>query len=310
MTVVEALKKESKSAFSFEILPPLRGKSIENVFHNINPLMEFNPKFINITSHREQFNDKHVKVRVRPGTVAIAAALKCRYDVLVVPHILCGGFTKKETEYVLIDLNFIGIDNILCLRGDPLKNEKYYRPEENGNVHAEDLVNQVMRMNKGLYLGDEAPMTSAPTKFSCGVAGYPEKHHTAPSMESDIRYLKQKVDAGADYIITQLFFDNQKYYDFVERCRAEGISVPIIPGIKPIGLKNQANILPELFFCDIPDELKKAVENCKDDEAAKQVGNEWCIAQAKDLIANNVPSVHFYTYGSAGQTYDIAKAIY
>jgi len=310
MTVVNALKEDKKTSFSFEILPPLRGKSIDIVFKAIDPLMEFNPKFINITSHREQYNDKFQKVRVRPGTVAIAAALKCKYDVLVVPHILCGGFTKKETEYVLIDLNFLGIDNILCLRGDPLKNERYYRPEETGNVHAEDLINQVMNMNKGMYLGDDVIGASASTKFSCGVAGYPEKHHTAPNIESDIRYLKQKVNAGADYIVTQLFFDNQKYFEFVDKCRDEGITVPIIPGIKPIGLKNQVDILPKLFYTDIPKDLHKEIEKCKDDEAAKQVGNEWCIMQAKELISHGVPSVHFYTYGSAGQTYDIAKAIY
>lgn len=310
MTVVEALEKDKKSSFSFEILPPLRGKSMNVVYKAIDPLMEFNPKFINITSHREQYNDRHQKIRVRPGTVAIAAALKCKYDVLVVPHILCGGFTKKETEYVLIDLNFLGIHNVLCLRGDPLKNEKYYRPEETGNIHAEDLVNQAMQMNKGIYLGDDKEGTSASTKFSCGVAGYPEKHHTAPNIESDIRYLKQKIEAGADYIVTQLFFDNQKYYDFVDLCRNEGITVPIIPGIKPIGLKNQIDILPKLFFTDLPEELKKEIEKCKSDYEAKQIGNEWCIMQAKDLIVNKVPSVHFYTYGSAGQTYDIAKAIY
>lgn len=310
MTVADALKEDKKTSFSFEILPPLRGKSIDIVYNAIDPLMEFNPKFINITSHREQYNDSFQKIRVRPGTVAIAASLKCKYNALVVPHILCGGFTKKETEYVLIDLNFLDIHNILCLRGDPLKNEKYYRPEETGNVHAEDLISQVMDMNKGLYLGDKKEKSSAPTKFSCGVAGYPEKHHTAPNIESDIRYLKQKVDAGADYIITQLFFDNQKYYDFVDKCRKEGINVPIIPGIKPIGLKNQTDILPQLFFTEIPSDLKKEIDKCKDDEAAKQIGNEWCIMQAKDLIANNVPCVHFYTYGSAGQTYEIAQKIY
>lgn len=309
-TVAEKINSTDKALFSFEILPPLRGKGIETIYKNLDPLMDFDPQFINITSHREQYDQNNNRIRKRPGTVAIAAAIKYKYNIEVVPHILCGGFTRSETEYVLIDLNFLGIENILCLRGDPLHRDGFYKPEDEGNIHAEDLMRQVMDMNKGKYLGDDEEGRSTKTNFSCGVAGYPEKHHLAPSMASDMKYLKQKVEAGADYIITQMFFDNQKYYDFVDACRKEGITVPIIPGIKPVGLMNQVNILPKLFHIDLPEDLEKAITACKTDEEAKLVGNEWSIMQAKDLIKNGSSIVHFYTYGSAKQTYDICKEIF
>lgn len=310
MKVSEQIKVSNKTMFSFEILPPLKGKSIDNIYKVIDPLMEFNPAFINITSHREQFNDQYKKVRVRPGTVAIAAAIQNKYSVEVIPHILCGGFTRRETEYVLIDLNFLGINNILALRGDPLKNEKFYRPEDGGNVHAEDLIQQVQDMNKGKFVDDIEYGQSISTNFNCGVAGYPEKHHLAPSMESDLKFLKQKVDAGADYIVTQMFFDNEKYYEFVERCRKEGITIPIIPGLKPIGMKNQTEILPKLFHVNIPDALKQELDNAKDDDIAKEIGTQWTIEQAKDLIKSNVPVIHLYTYGLAKQTVKIAEALF
>lgn len=310
MTVADKIKNTDKTLFSLEILPPIKGKGIETIYNTIDPLMDFDPQFINITSHREQYDDNNKRVRKRPGTVAIAAAIKYKYNVEVVPHLLCGGFTKSETEYVLIDLNFLGIDNILCLRGDPLKQDGFYKPEEDGNVHAEDLIKQVKAMNNGQYLDDGQAGLSKSTNFSCGVAGYPEKHHLAPSKASDMKYLKQKVDAGADYIITQMFYDNQKYYDFVDECRKEGINVPIIPGIKPVGLMNQVDILPKLFYIDLPQDLDKALRNCKTDAEAKQLGNEWSIMQAKDLIKNGAPIIHFYTYGSARQTYNICKQIF
>jgi methylenetetrahydrofolate reductase (NADPH) len=310
MKVVDIINASKKTMFSFEILPPLKGNGIDGVFDIVDSLMEYDPKFINITSHREQYNDKFKKVRNRPGTVAIAAALKNRYDITVIPHILCGGFTRRETEYVLIDLDYLGIDNILTLRGDALKNEKFYRPEEDGNIHAQDLVRQVQDMNKGKYLDDDTYGLSHKTSFSCGVAGYPEKHHLAPTIEFDINFLKQKVEAGADYIVTQMFFDNSKYYEFVDLCRKEGINIPIIPGIKPLGLKNQVNILPNLFHVDIPEQLKNEINRCKDDAQAKQVGTEWAIMQSKDLIKNNVPIVHIYTYGMTQQIKTIAKEVF
>lgn len=310
MNVADKLKSAKNTLFSFEILPPIKGKGIDSIYKTLDPLMEFNPQFINITSHREQYDENNKRTRKRPGTVALAAAIKYKYHVEVVPHILCGGFSRSETEYVLIDLNFLEISNIMCLRGDPLKKEGFYKPEPDGNTYASDLVKQVQDMNKGKYLDDDAFGMSIQTNFTCGVAGYPEKHHLATNMELDLKHLKEKVDAGADYIITQLFFDNQKFYDFEKACRNIGITVPIIPGIKPIGMMNQVDVLPELFFIDMPKDLADAIRKCKDDEEAKIVGNEWSVMQAKDLIKNGAKIVHFYTYGSAKQTLDICRQVF
>lgn len=310
MKVVDILKASQKTLFSFEILPPMKGKGLDTVCSFIDPLMEFKPSFINITSHREQIDQNNQRVRLRPGTVAISASIKHKYDVEVVPHILCGGFTRKETEYVLIDLNFLGIQNILALRGDPLKIETTYRPEPDGNEFASQLVHQVMEMNKGKYLDDAEPQTSAMTDFCCGVAGYPEKHHLSQSLDVDIQNLKKKVDAGAEYIITQMFFDNKIFFDFVRKCREAGIDVPIIPGIKPLAQKNQITILPKLFSIEYPKDLVDAINACKDDDQARQVGTEWCVMQAKELIQHNVPTIHLFTYGIVKQAQDVCSQIF
>jgi len=312
MSVAEIIqnteRNRSKTLFSFEILPPLKGKSLESIYNTINPLMEFNPQFINITSHREVYDANNNRVRRRPGTVAVAAVVAQRYGIPVVPHILCGGFSRKETEYVLIDLNFLGITDIFALRGDSIKYDEPYKAEPDGNTYARDLLLQINDMNKGKYLDDSEYGTSLATNFSCGVAGYPEKHYAAADLDTDIAHLRQKVDAGAQYIITQMFFDNAKYFGFVEKCRAQGITVPIVPGIKPIGFKNQVDVLPRLFHLELPQDLQNALRNCQTDDEAKQTGTEWAIMQAKELVAHNVPLLHLYTYSSAQQCVDILKA--
>lgn len=315
MKVVEAFKKTEKTLFSFELLPPLKGKDIQEIYQTIDPLMEFEPHHINVTSHREEVVYKRLKnglleskvIRKRPGTVAIAAAIKYKYKVIVVPHIICGGFTRSETEYALIDLHFLGVCNLLVLRGDPLKNQKYFIPEEGGHAHATDLMEQINKLNKGIYL-DEELENSTPTNFSMGVAGYPEKHAEAPNLDSDLFYLKQKVDAGADYIVTQMFYDNEKYHKFVKLCRENGINVPIIPGLSPIRRKRQLNVLPQIFSIDIPEELAGEVRKCKSDKQVYELGIEWGIHQSKDLIANNVPCIHYYSMGKAENIKRIAKA--
>jgi len=310
MHIIDHINQAKNTIFSFEILPPLKGNSHERIYKLIDKLREYDPKFINITSHREQYDVNNKKVRRRPGTVALAAAIKFRYDITVIPHILCGGFTRQETEYVLIDLNYLGIDNVLALRGDPLKSEKSFTPEEDGNVHAEDLICQINEMNKGKYLGDDSPGSSNPTNFGFGVAGYPEKHYLAPSIETDIMYLKRKVEAGAQYVVTQMFFDNAKYFEFVERCRKEGITVPIIPGLKPLAQAKQCDIIQKLFYVDMPEDLKKEMANCRTPEQEKQAGTEWSIMQAKELKAKGVPVIHLYTYGVTDQAADFAKNVF
>lgn len=315
MTVAEILRRRETTGFSIEVLPPIKGSSISKVFSSIDMLKEFNPLFINITTHhsepvlqtidggtlRKQF------VRKRPGTVAVAAAIQHRYGIPTVPHIICSGFTRSETEYVLIDLNFLGIHDIFVLRGD--NDKECLVPAAECHKHATDLISQINDINNGRFLEGTLndPLENI---FSFGVAGYPEKHEEAPNMESDIRYLKQKVDSGAEYIITQLFYDNQKFFDFVDRCRVAGINVPIIPGLKPLTKKRQLTILPKIFKCDIPEELAKAIEACKDDEAVKRVGIEWLTMQSKELIARGVPDLHFYTLSAADSVREIAKAVY
>jgi methylenetetrahydrofolate reductase (NADPH) len=317
MKITEHMKSAKNPLFSGEILPPLKGETIQSLFDNIDPLMEFNPPFIDVTYHREEVVYKRMSngyleqktIRKRPGTVGICAAIMNRYKIDAVPHILCGGFTREDTENVMIDLNFLGIENILALRGDSMKNETYFVPEVDGNHYALDLVSQIVDLNKGKYLDDELQNSTA-TDFCIGVAGYPEKHFEAPSLNTDIQFLKQKVDAGADYIVTQLFFDNQKYFDFVDKCRDAGISVPIIPGLKPLASKKQLSLLPHRFHVDIPDELVAEVIKCKDTPAVRQLGIDWCVAQSQELIAAGVPVLHYYSMGKSENIRAIAEKVF
>lgn len=317
MKVTDHIKNAEKTLFSFEILPPLKGETIQNIYENIDPLMEFKPPFIDVTYHREEVVYKRLSngylqqktIKKRPGTVGICAAIMNRYKIDAVPHILCGGFTKEDTENVLIDLNFLGIDNVLALRGDSMKNETYFVPEADGNAYALDLVKQIVDLNNGKYLDDEL-LNSTATDFCIGVAGYPEKHFEAPSLNMDIQFLKQKVDAGATYIVTQLFFDNQKYFDFVTKCREAGIDVPIIPGLKPLAGRKQLSLLPHRFHVDIPDELVAEVIKCKDNDAVKKVGIEWCVQQSKELIAAGVPVLHYYSMGKSENIQAIASQVF
>lgn len=317
MTKVTQYIRESKETlFSFEILPPLKGESIQQLFKAIEPLMEFKPKFIDVTYHREEYVYKkrenglleRQRIRKRPGTVGICAAIMNHFKVDAVPHIICGGFSKEETENALIDLHFLGIHNVLVLRGDAIKSEGTFIPEPDGHAYASDLLQQVVNMNKGKYL-DEGLQASA-TDFCIGVAGYPEKHFEAPNLQTDLKYLKLKQELGADYVVTQMFFDNQKYFDFVAKCREMGITIPIIPGIKPITTQKQLTTLPAIFHIDIPDDLVKAVESCKTPEQVKQVGIEWAIQQSKELIQFGVPVLHYYSMSKSDAVRQIAEAIF
>jgi len=318
MKITEHLAQAKGTLFSFEVLPPLKGENIESLFTHIDPLMEFKPPFIDVTYHREEYVYKQREkgllekrtIKKRPGTVGICAAIQNKYGVDPVPHIICGGFSKEETENALIDLHFLGIDNVLVLRGDPIKSEgAAFVPEQDGHRYALDLLQQVEGMNRGVYLDDELE-NATHTDFCMGVAGYPEKHFEAPNMSTDLRYLKQKVEQGADYVVTQMFFDNQKYFDFVKACRKEGINVPIIPGLKPLTTKKQLSVLPRTFFIDLPDALVTAVENCADNAAVRQVGVEWAIAQSKELMDANVPCLHYYSMGKSASVYKIAEALF
>ncbi len=313
--IIDILKNTKKTLFSFELLPPLKGNSIESIYQTIDPLMEFNPLYVNVTYHQEEVVYKKRKdkllekrvVRKRPGTVAISAAIKYKYKVKVIPHIICGGFTKEETEYALIDLNYLGIDNILAVRGDPAPEQKHFIPEPEGHSNALGLVKQVVNLNRGKYL-DEGNKTA--TDFSVGIAGYPEKHPESPNRDSDFYFLKKKVEAGADFIVTQMFFDNKDFFEFVRQCRNRGINVPVIPGIKPLVTKKHLNYLPKTFGIDLPESLVKEVLKCKTPEAIKQVGIEWAIAQSRELIEFGVPVVHYFTLGKAGGIRDVAKAVF
>lgn len=317
MKLTDIIKGAKQTLFSIEILPPLKGKDINSLYKGIDPLMEFKPAFIDVTYHREEFilrkrkdgSFDKVYTRKRPGTVAICAALMNRYKVQAVPHLICGGFSKEETENALIDLNFLGIQNVLALRGDNIKNEPNFIPEPDGNKDSLELIQQVNAMNKGKYL-DEDLENAFPTNFCIGVSGYPEKHFEAPNMASDMRWLKQKVDAGADYIVTQMFFNNKKFFAFVDKCREAGITVPIVPGLKPLASKKQLIALPKVFHIDLPDELVTEVEKCKDDKAVKQVGIEWAIQQSKELKQSGAPVLHYYTMGLSEATKAIAKEVF
>jgi methylenetetrahydrofolate reductase (NADPH) len=317
MKLTQKLSKSKRTLFSIEILPPLKGKSIQSIYDGIDPLMEFKPAFVDVTYHREEYIYKKreggylekVSIRKRPGTVGICAAIMNKYDVEAVPHIICGGFTREETENALIDLQFLGIDNVLALRGDSIKTEPAFVPEPGGHAFGIDLVKQIAEMNAGQYL-DEEMKDAAPTDFCIGIAGYPEKHFEAPNMISDLKYLKGKVDAGAEYIVTQMFFDNKKYFEFVDLCRKNGVTVPIIPGLKILSSKKQITTLPKIFHIDIPQPFYEELEKCKTDAQVKEVGLQWCIEQSKELVKANVPCLHFYTMGASEATKRVAKEVF
>ncbi|MHA7110960.1 methylenetetrahydrofolate reductase [NAD(P)H] [Sunxiuqinia elliptica] len=317
MKVIDIINNSDKTVFSFELLPPLKGNDASTIYRTIESLIDYAPQYINITTHRDEMIYKELAdgsiekrtVRKRPGTVAIAAAIQHKYGIPVVPHILCGGFSKSETEHVLIDLNFMGISNVLALRGDGLKSDHVFRANPDGHANASELVEQIVNLREGKYLEPDLKNNS-PLDFCIGVAGYPEKHFEAPNFDTDMAYLKQKVDAGADYIVTQMFFNNQVYYNFVDKCREAGITVPIIPGIKPINLKNQLTVLPKIFSIDLPQELATELAKCKNNDDAKVVGTEWAIYQSKDLVANKVPSLHLYTYGVSDNARKIVEAVF
>ncbi|MBP6091179.1 MAG: methylenetetrahydrofolate reductase [NAD(P)H] [Crocinitomicaceae bacterium] len=316
MKVTEHLKQAKETLFSFEILPPLKGKSIQSIYDGIDPLMEFKPRFVNVTYHREEFIYKErengllekIAIRKRPGTVGICAAIMNKYHVDAVPHLICGGFSKEETENALIDLQFLGIDNVLALRGDSVKTEATFKPHQDGHSYAVELIQQITEMNKGNYMMDDIKLE--PTSFCIGAAGYPEKHFEAMNLTTDLQYLKAKVDAGAEYIVTQLFFDNQKYFDFVNACRTTGINVPIIPGIKPIKALNHITFLPKFFKIDYPEALSKELLKCKTNADVEQLGIEWGIQQSKELKAANVPCIHYYTMSNSREVKAIAAEIF
>lgn len=316
-TVLQHIENAKETLFSFELLPPLKGHDFESTQQAIDPLVEFNPSFINITYHQQEvvyesvgggLMKKHT-IRKRPGTVGIAAAIKYRYGINVVPHIICGGFTREDTENALIDLQFLGINNLLVVRGDPQPGTRVFVPEPDGNKYALDLIEQIVNLNNGNYLDDKLENTRS-MDFCIGVAGYPEKHSESPNMDSDLYFLKKKIDAGASYIVTQMFFDNTKYFEFVNLCRNKGITVPIVPGLKPIATKNHLINIPKTFGVDLPVSLVKEVLKCKDNKAVRQVGVEWAIEQSKELKAANVPVLHYYTMGKSDNIQKIAKSVF
>jgi methylenetetrahydrofolate reductase (NADPH) len=315
MTVIEKIRSAKGTLFTFELLPPLKGHSIENVYSTIDKLMEYNPAYINFTSHRNEtiykerpdgLLEKRV-VRLRPGTIALAAAVKYKYNIPVVPHLLCGGFTKEETENVLIEMNFLGINDVLALRGDPHKGSRAFIPEKNGHCHTFELVQQIVNMNNGKYL-EENLEDAQQTTFCIGVAGYPEKHNESPNRRVDMEHLKHKVETGASYIVTQMFFDNEKYFSFRDDCKKMGIKVPVIAGIKPITALNDLKLLPQTFHIDLPNDLVSAIQKCQTDKEAREVGIEWTTMQSKELIKDGVPGIHYYTLGRSDNIARIVKA--
>lgn len=316
MKVTDKFRK-GQTLFAFELLPPLKGENISSIYRTVDVLGAYQPAYINITYHREEVKfiereggllERRV-VRKRPGTVGISAAIAARYGIDVVPHLICGGFSADETEDALIEMNFLGIDNVLALRGDNVRGEHTFRPHPGGHLHASELVAQIAGMNRGEYLSGEVEHP-APTDFCIGVAGYPEKHAEAPNLQTDIEYLKQKVDAGAHYIVTQMFFDNAKYFDFVARCRREGIEVPIVAGIKPFSTKAQLSLLPQVFGVNIPEELSRAVASASDNAAVRRIGIEWAIGQCRELIRQGVPALHFYTMSRPDNVEAVVKAVF
>ncbi len=318
MKVTEYFEKvNGNTLISFEVLPPLKGGSMQAIFDTLDPLMEFKPPFIDVTYHREDYIYKKRSsgyyeksaIRKRPGTIGICASIMHRYGVDAVPHLICGGFTKEDTENALIDLNFLNINNVLALRGDARKFEGHFIPEEGGNAYALDLVQQIKDMNHGKYL-DQNIGDGEKTDFCIGIAGYPEKHFESPNMDCDLEWTKAKVEAGADYIVTQMFFDNKYYFDYVEKCRAAGIDVPIVPGLKPITKKYQLSSLPRIFHTDLPSDVVKEVEKAKNAEARRQAGIEWCITQSKELKERGAPCLHYYTMGDSDTIRQIVEAVY
>ena len=316
MKVTQHLAEAKDTIISFEILPPTKGKSIESIYSHLDPLMEFKPAFINVTYHRaEQVfkkrpdgNFERVEIRKRPGTVGICAALMNKYKVEAIPHLICGGFSKEETENALIDLDFLGIKNVLALRGDAAANEKFFNPHPNGHRYAEDLVKQIVSLNNGNYMEDDI-IDGAKTDFCIGVAGYPEKHFEAPNSDTDIYYLKRKLDLGADYVTTQLFYNNEHYYKFINDCRGHGITAPIIAGLKPLTNKKQLTMIPRVFNIEIPVELCNEMNNAKNDAACEQIGTEWLLHQCRDLLKNDAKVLHFYTLGKPSVIYNVLKEL-
>jgi methylenetetrahydrofolate reductase (NADPH) len=316
MKVIDHIKEAKGTLISFEVLPPLKGKGIEALYKHLDPLMEFKPSYINVTYHRSEHVFKKradgsfekVIVRKRPGTESICAAIMNKYTVDTVPHLICGGFSVNETEDALINLRYLGIDNVLVLRGDAARNETAFEPEPDGHKYASDMLRQVMDLNAGIYLEEDLKGTHK-TEFCVGVAGYPEKHFEAPNMETDLLYLKAKVDGGADYIVTQMFFDNAKYYSFVKACREIGITVPIIPGLKPVYSKKQLTMLPKTFHIDLPNDLANEILKCKTDEDVEKVGEEWLLHQSRDLKKNGVPVLHYYTLGRPMMVVNVVKQL-
>ena len=317
MKVIEHLRQEQGTQVSFEVLPPLKGKGINALWDHLDPLMEFKPAFINVTYHRSESMFKRktdgtfekVEVRKRPGTVGICAAIMNRYKVDAVAHLICGGFSKQETEDALIDLNFLGVDNVLVLRGDAPRNESVFEPEPGGHKYAIELLQQVMNMNNAIYL-EEDLKNAVKTNFSIGVAGYPEKHFECPNLQTDLLFLKAKIDAGADYVVTQMFYDNKKYFEYVKACREIGIEAPIVPGLKPITSKKQLTVIPRTFHVDIPEELSNEILKCKTDKDVEEVGTEWLLHQSKELKAANVPVLHYYTLGKPNVISNVVKGIF
>jgi len=318
LKVIDHIKQaKGKTIFSFELLPPLKGNNLDTIFQGIDPLLAFDPKYINVTYHREEFiyNKKEngllekVAIRKRPGTIGISLAIQMKYGIDAVPHLICGGFTREETEDALIELQFLGIDNLLALRGDPIKTESSFRPTPGGHSFASELITQISNMNAGKFLHDQT-YVNAPTDFCIGAAGYPEKHFESLSPKADLENTIRKVNAGAEYIVTQLFYDNQKYFDYVDKCRAVGITVPIIPGIKPISKLRHLQFIPKTFFVDFPDDLSDALLKAKTDAEVEAIGIEWCIQQSKDLIKGGAPCLHYYTMGKSEEVKQIAKAVF
>lgn len=317
MQISELINSEKKTDFSFEVLPPLKGTGTKSLFRTIDTLKEFDPKYINITTHRseyvynEQEDGTYIRSRVRrrPGTVAVASAIMQKYDIKVVPHVVVSGATKEDIEYMLLDLQFLGIKDVLVLRGDKAKDDARFVPMANGYSHATELMEQINQFNAGYFI-DGSPIKNPGEPFSMGVAAYPEKHEEAPNLEFDLAMLKKKQELGADYAVTQMFFDNEKYYSFVQKAREAGVTIPIIPGIKPIAKMSQFTVVPKTFHLDLPEALSSEMEKCTTDEQIKQVGIEWCTEQCRDLMRNGVPSIHFYTVSAVDSIKEIAKAIY
>jgi methylenetetrahydrofolate reductase (NADPH) len=316
MKVTQHLAETTEPIISFEILPPTKGKSIESIYNILDPLMEFKPAFVNVTYHRAEqvYKKRHdggferVEIRKRPGTVGICAAIMNKYSVEAIPHLICGGFSLEETENALIDLHFLGIKNVLALRGDAAANEKFFTPHPHGHRYAEDLVKQIIKLNQGHYL-EEDIMDGVKTDFCIGVAGYPEKHYESPNMDTDIYYLKRKIELGADYVTTQMFFKNEHYYNYLNRCHEHGVTVPIIPGLKPLTGKKQLTMIPSIFNVEIPVELYTEVMKAKTDAECDKIGEEWLLMQCKDLLKNNAPVLHFYTLGKPHIIYNVLKQL-